>query len=888
MYDPTIPLQTRYDRSASIHRSAIESPMDQNPYNTAQRMQQQPKRIARGTVRNKTRAYLSNFDEGEEVEGEEGNFDSWPEEEGDNYSGMPEDDDYLYDYEEGDSRLDDSLFDDETPPLRANNPRKRAAYDREKAGRSYNQILSEINAEQVQEGELSDLDNDLEDEVTDPYNHQQGGIQRGGGGGREYDSYDGMPPPNGSTGVSKSRAGTICSSHSVRSASDHSAAASSVNQNADNRSHGSFRYRAPGGSSASNHASSHAAPGHSRQSSFSSATTPLASTSSAHATSARVASPYFAASSPLNSRLSSRANSRAHSPVPAQQRAVPAPLVMDQVNTSRHSVGGRLIGGISPVATQQASKSPVPAHSIAPPAYAFNQPNSFVPKRPNSGMPPVPPVTVISPKVVSQASPFFPPSSSGSYNQGDLSGNPSGFSARRLEREQARRMRSAEARALAESQDCPSDILPSGSSAGAYDEHHFGTESPTSSLSSHNDSQSLPRGVSAGAAVAVAAAETPTSRSSHGGMNSVAERVQSFAPFGASGSRDHVIVTSSEASTDREASVAPILQTPPPAQHRNSSLAANAAHDHSSGGNGEDNGDEEDGDEDDDEGSEYMSDDDDMSFNTAEEINTPMLNHHSYQDRDNAPRTRARPNGATTSRHPRNTAARKPGAGPVPAFDFQLTKENLFKFLLLGDGKSARSMLHMLRAADLPVSTVISPEQASVIMMQSFKEPDTLDQPEDTLVLLIETLHADVNHVESDTGKTLLHYMVECENISLGGALISRGGDVLQEDNTSTSPLALNFHQKQEWVLEAFQSSGRLAALLQSGDTERILKLVTCLIFAGHSQQAGEVIKMGNLVISAEDASRLLASCRNNFQNMKDPIETFELLESLGASVDEE
>jgi hypothetical protein len=106
----------------------------------------------------------------------------------------------------------------------------------------------------------------------------------------------------------------------------------------------------------------------------------------------------------------------------------------------------------------------------------------------------------------------------------------------------------------------------------------------------------------------------------------------------------------------------------------------------------------------------------------------------------------------------------------------------------------------------------------------------------------------------------------------------------MREDHAGTSPLALSLSRKIDWVLGEFQSSGRQAQLLQSSQTELKLKYATYLIFAGHSKLAAEVIRVGGLQISAEDASHLLASCQGNFENMKEPVETFELLESLGAS----
>jgi hypothetical protein len=47
VYDPTIPLRSRFERSASQHQHAIESPLDVNPYATAGRTQQLPHVIGR-------------------------------------------------------------------------------------------------------------------------------------------------------------------------------------------------------------------------------------------------------------------------------------------------------------------------------------------------------------------------------------------------------------------------------------------------------------------------------------------------------------------------------------------------------------------------------------------------------------------------------------------------------------------------------------------------------------------------------------------------------------------------------------------------------------------------------------------------------------------------
>jgi hypothetical protein len=822
VYDPTLPLRSRFERSASQNQHAIESPLDAAD---ALRTQQVPHRIARGTVRDKTRAYLSNYGDVEVTPGMllDDISEGW--EEGADYADQEGDED-VYAYEEGESGLGLGLGaavgSGSVRSGRSSNPSQRSGTrppvtvppslrsgGGSASANGRTAVMRDINAEVV---------SDLDEDGTDSYSYRQAAVHHG-----ELED-------------------TVLQSYTPHSAG-RSRASSGARQPAAPLSRPqSFRTSGTGDSSVR------------------SETSGVGSRTGVNR-----------GVQPLCRAPQSPTRSLSYTPSP-----LPTPVAPSSATRRPFAASGpspQLQRTLSPVPLSAAA--PSPARSISPipaasavPAYAYNKPQSFVPRKEDA-----PVVVVTSPARIPEARQHHTPTHVTSA--GSFSGQ-QGMSARRWEREQARRLRTAAARAETEGYD--REGLPPSDADGLL----YGAQSPTSSLSSHNDStshshsQSLPRSASGA--------------------------VSSLPPSAASAGRAEAslsVVANSPASTDRETRdtiraasaslpVPATLSTPPAAYEAHgraplppSGRKADAPEDSTSERQEEAAG-LEDGYSD---GSEsYLSEDDDLSFNTAEEINTPMLTRAQMHRHRDTVRTGRKGVGRTpkTGGQRGTHSAAASASGTVDAA--QLT-EALFRHLLVGDANAVTEVLKTAYNAvpAVPVSTLILPDQSSELMIQCFKEPGSLIHDDQTLKVLLDTLRADVNHVESDTGRTLLHYTVEQGERKLARILVAKGADVLIEDSTGTSALAMSLKLKQDWVLAEFQSSGRMVQLLQSDDTDRKTRLAKCLILAGHSQLAAEVIRNGGLQFTAAEASQLLASCQGNFENMKDPVETFELLESLGA-----
>ncbi len=121
----------------------------------------------------------------------------------------------------------------------------------------------------------------------------------------------------------------------------------------------------------------------------------------------------------------------------------------------------------------------------------------------------------------------------------------------------------------------------------------------------------------------------------------------------------------------------------------------------------------------------------------------------------------------------------------------------------------------------------------------------------------------------------------------LGRELVKRGADILLMDNDGNCPLSLFLLQEEEdWLLDEFESSGKEMKLLAFGSSEKKLRYISYFILTGQSTKARELIGSGHIKISASDATELMNSCRGNFESMTDPVDTFELLSSLGAELE--
>jgi hypothetical protein len=206
-------------------------------------------------------------------------------------------------------------------------------------------------------------------------------------------------------------------------------------------------------------------------------------------------------------------------------------------------------------------------------------------------------------------------------------------------------------------------------------------------------------------------------------------------------------------------------------------------------------------------------------------------------------------------------------AGPVVL----LTPEEAEDLILY---KEARLAWSALETGALVVST----DLATALLLKLSQDPESVTEPLETLVLLVDKLGADVNATDRDS-MTPLHSLFS--NPALGRFILSRGGDVLMKDGDGDSVLTLCAEYGYGWVLPAFMSMhGREAKLLE--DPVRAHEYAVILLALwGFGKRVKELVDEGIVSFSADEALELLDNCAYNFGNMKEPVETFELLESL-------
>lgn len=151
-----------------------------------------------------------------------------------------------------------------------------------------------------------------------------------------------------------------------------------------------------------------------------------------------------------------------------------------------------------------------------------------------------------------------------------------------------------------------------------------------------------------------------------------------------------------------------------------------------------------------------------------------------------------------------------------------------------------------------------------------------------SLLYFIDENIVDINLFD-EYNQTLLHPLVADNQETLGRELIRRGADILYMDIRGECPLSISIQENLGWVEEEFEDSGKEMRLLSLGNIEKRFQYVSFFILSGNPEKAKKIIKAGQVKISADEATELLNSSRGNFDSMKDPMGTFELLESLGA-----
>ena len=172
----------------------------------------------------------------------------------------------------------------------------------------------------------------------------------------------------------------------------------------------------------------------------------------------------------------------------------------------------------------------------------------------------------------------------------------------------------------------------------------------------------------------------------------------------------------------------------------------------------------------------------------------------------------------------------------------------------------------------------VSKDFASILLLKLADNSDAVVEPLETLVLLVDKLDADVNATNGNM-MTPMHSLFSCP--ALGRFVLSRGGDVLLKDDNGDSVLALCAEYGYNWLLPAFISMhSREAKLLEDRDRAHEYAVVMLTLW-GYGTRVSELIEDGLVSFSADEALQLMEVCTNNFENMKEPVETFELLEAL-------
>ena len=200
---------------------------------------------------------------------------------------------------------------------------------------------------------------------------------------------------------------------------------------------------------------------------------------------------------------------------------------------------------------------------------------------------------------------------------------------------------------------------------------------------------------------------------------------------------------------------------------------------------------------------------------------------------------------------------------------------------LLSSGKATEAR-SMMADSSLP-NPVLSKSESTMLLLKCSDDPDSLQEPLDTITILVDDLCADVNSTDATGRSPLLSLFTDPV---LGRFILSRGGDILLCDKTGSCALSLSMEYGIDWLLEAFESTGLESALLLSNNSVRIKVYTSCLIVGGHALKAMEMINDKGIVYTPMEANDLKSICSENTDNMQDVDMTYELLTKLGADSD--
>jgi hypothetical protein len=201
----------------------------------------------------------------------------------------------------------------------------------------------------------------------------------------------------------------------------------------------------------------------------------------------------------------------------------------------------------------------------------------------------------------------------------------------------------------------------------------------------------------------------------------------------------------------------------------------------------------------------------------------------------------------------------------------RLTEEDIERAIIYGEARQARELI-------TSGAMVITSEEATALLLKCCNtDPEEIKEPLETIVLLVDLLGADVNARDAD-GMTPLHSLFS--QPLLGRFILSRGGDVLAKNADGDSVLDLCAEYGYDWILPAFEARGEEEKLLENPSRAKdyAISLITKWGMGG---KVAEMLADDLVVITADEALEMLDTLQGRFDELKQPIETFELLESL-------
>ena len=169
---------------------------------------------------------------------------------------------------------------------------------------------------------------------------------------------------------------------------------------------------------------------------------------------------------------------------------------------------------------------------------------------------------------------------------------------------------------------------------------------------------------------------------------------------------------------------------------------------------------------------------------------------------------------------------------------------------------------------------------ATKTLLQCIDNTDILDEPLETLVILTDYLHADINACDPTAeGRSVLASVFS--KPLLGKYLLTRGADPLLMDNVGDSALKLSLDYNYNWILEACESPNQLSIIKK--DPLKLKTYIEILIKTGRINHLIDKLEEQELnkSLSSNEAAKLMQSI--NFKEMDGEcgVKTFEFLEKM-------